>query len=85
MHLFGDAFGNFARLQAHGDQERAVLIEREEARAVERVTQLALELAPLGDRARGETRDEGVGVLDGTLNGARPVLAGQQLVLISVT
>src|SRR5689334_8449546 len=75
--LPGDRAREAARAEPDRNHEHAV--ERDLARAVERVSDLRLEAAALADRIFGEAGDEEFGGFNGTLDRARPVLAGQQL------
>jgi hypothetical protein len=73
----GNVPRQFTWIQADGNQED--FPRRHSRGGIERIAELALEVPTLGGGAAGETADKKVGQFDGTLDGARPILAGKQL------
>lgn len=84
LGLVGDAAGDGAFFETHGNDENGVggLGQGALAGAVEGIAELALELAAFQDGAGGEAGDENIGNLYGSLDGAGPVLAGQEFVFV---
>ena len=76
LNLPPDTGGHRAGVEPHRNQKNVV--QRNQARAVERIADLGLKSALLGGGVAREARDHEVGGLDGVLDGARPVLPGQQ-------
>jgi hypothetical protein len=75
-----DGAGHAAGIQAHRHQED--FLQRDAARAIERVADFGLKAAAPVHRPRGKARHAEIRCLDGGFQGARPVLARQQFLAI---
>ena len=80
LQVLADARGDYAVVEPDGDE--VDIVERRRAGAIEGVAHLTLEVAAFGDGGGGEAGDEEIGRVDGALDGAGPVLAGQEFAAV---
>lgn len=80
LQVLADAGGDGAIVESDGDE--IDIVEGCAAGAIEGVAHLALEVAAFADGGGGEAGDEEIGGIDSAVDGAGPVLAGEEFAAI---